>query len=219
MAFRTNYYDVDYITEGGYAPVGPFSAICIVGQNNAQIQITPRSWADMTIPTVADFMADKTFVLTGENVIFMDMSTNHPSSWEWTFEGGTPATSTEQNPVVTYAAKGTYAVTLKATNPSGVSNTVTKTDYISIGVVGIPTTSAVVTIYPNPTSGMLYITNPTKGLQTVEIFNTVGKQVNSVASSKESISVDLTGQDRGMYLVKITNNETKTVQYKKIVVR
>ena len=48
----------------------------------------------------------------GESVHFKDASTGNITSWNWTFEGGEPATSTEQNPVVTYNRAGTYAVTL-----------------------------------------------------------------------------------------------------------
>jgi len=158
MAYRTAFTGADYI--GGMVPVGIISSVCLVGQFNAQMQITARSWSDMTVPVAADFSADQTFVLTGENVNFMDMSTNHPTSWEWIFEGGNPATSTEQNPVVTYSEKGSYAVTLKVTHPSGGTNTVTKTDYISTGVVGISTLQSAVSVYPNPTNGKLFITNP-----------------------------------------------------------
>ena len=48
----------------------------------------------------------------GESVHFFDVSTGNVTSWDWTFEGGTPAISTEQNPVVTYNKAGSYAVTL-----------------------------------------------------------------------------------------------------------
>lgn len=48
----------------------------------------------------------------GEKVHFRDMSTGNITSWNWTFEGGEPATSTEQNPVVTYNHSGSYGVTL-----------------------------------------------------------------------------------------------------------
>ncbi|WCC45368.1 hypothetical protein PJW08_04380 [Tenacibaculum finnmarkense] len=34
----------------------------------------------------------------GNNVQFNDTSTGVPTSWDWTFEGGTPANSTEKNP-------------------------------------------------------------------------------------------------------------------------
>lgn len=48
----------------------------------------------------------------GESVHFLDMSAGDVTSWNWTFEGGTPASSTEQNPIVTYNKAGTYSVTL-----------------------------------------------------------------------------------------------------------
>ncbi|MFP4664656.1 MAG: C25 family cysteine peptidase, partial [Bacteroidales bacterium] len=84
-----------------------------------------------TNPPVADFEADVTTVTTGGTVNFTDLSTNLPDSWEWNFEGGTPATSTDQNPSVTYDAAGTYTVELTASNSYG-SDTETKVDYITV---------------------------------------------------------------------------------------
>lgn len=51
-------------------------------------------------------------IVEGATVHFMDLSEGSPASWEWTFEGGEPASSTEQNPVVGYAKAGTYPVKL-----------------------------------------------------------------------------------------------------------
>lgn len=81
---------------------------------------------------VADFTANPTTVSAGGSVAFTDISTNSPTSWSWTFTGGVPATSTAQNPTVTYASAGTYAVTLTATNSCGASIAVTKTAYITV---------------------------------------------------------------------------------------
>ena len=50
---------------------------------------------------------------------------------KWIFEGGTPAISSEQNPVVTYENEGLYTVTLMAMNSSG-EDTITKTGFIEI---------------------------------------------------------------------------------------
>jgi PKD repeat protein len=82
-------------------------------------------------PPVADFSADKTTVMVGTNVNFTDQSSYNPTSWSWTFEGGTPATSTVQNPTVTYNTLGTFDVTLVATNSLG-SDTETKLNYITV---------------------------------------------------------------------------------------
>ncbi len=79
----------------------------------------------------ADFMADVTTVGLGDPVTFTDKSDNDPTGWDWTFEGGTPATSTDQNPVVTYAAAGTYDVTLTVTYGDATTSSITFTDYVT----------------------------------------------------------------------------------------
>ncbi|MFP4664620.1 MAG: PKD domain-containing protein [Bacteroidales bacterium] len=88
-------------------------------------------------PPVADFEADQTSITAGESVQFTDLSTNYPSTWSWTFEGGTPETSSEQNPVVTYNTAGTYDVTLYAENSAG-DDTEIKTGYITVDPVTDP---------------------------------------------------------------------------------
>ena len=84
-----------------------------------------------TNPPVADFAASETEVNIGGTVTFTDLTENIPTSWEWTFEGGTPATSTEQNPSVTYSEPGDFTVTLVAHNAYG-DDTETKTGYITV---------------------------------------------------------------------------------------
>jgi PKD repeat protein len=80
---------------------------------------------------VAKFYSSTPVIMQGENISFTDISTNNPTSWSWIFEGGSPATSTEQNPIVTYGATGHYSVTLVSTNAEG-SDTTTVTDLIIV---------------------------------------------------------------------------------------
>lgn len=87
---------------------------------------------------VANFTANRTSVCPGNTVTFTDQSTNTPTSWSWTFPGGTPSSSTAQNPTVTYNTPGTYNVTLVATNSLG-NNSHTKSNYITVAA---PTGSA-----------------------------------------------------------------------------
>jgi PKD repeat protein len=90
-----------------------------------------------TVPPVAYFTASNTIINKGQGVTFTDTSINSPTSWSWTFEGGTPSTSTAQNPTITYNTEGTYDVSLTVTNSFG-SDTETKTDYITVTEV-LPT--------------------------------------------------------------------------------
>nr|NQU90648.1 PKD domain-containing protein [Bacteroidota bacterium] len=90
-------------------------------------------------PPVADFTADVTTVTEGGIVQFTDLSTNNPTSWAWTFAGGTPGSSGSQNPSITYNVAGTYNVSLTATN-SGGSDAEVKNNYIT--VVALPECAA-----------------------------------------------------------------------------
>lgn len=58
------------------------------------------------------------------------------TSYNWSFPGGNPATSTEQNPVVSYSALGNYTVSLTVSNPFG-EHSVTETDFIEVSANGI----------------------------------------------------------------------------------
>lgn len=79
----------------------------------------------------ASFTANKTIVCSGQTVAFADASTGNPTVWQWTFQGGTPATSAVQNPTITYNTPGTYSVALTASNTAG-SSVFTQTAYITV---------------------------------------------------------------------------------------
>ena len=56
----------------------------------------------------------------GENVQFRDNSGGEEAtSWEWTFQDGDPATSNEQNPIVSFTSTGWKSVTLTVSNANG----------------------------------------------------------------------------------------------------
>ena len=99
----------------------------------AIIRITPYN---ALIP-IADFSISNTIPAASAPVDFTDLSLNNPTSWLWTFDGGTPATSNLQNPTgITFATNGYHVVSLKAMNGSG-SDIVTKERLLKVG--GAPT--------------------------------------------------------------------------------
>lgn len=95
------------------------------------------SFANIVVnPPVANFSANSTTITEGESVSFNDLSTNNPTSWSWAFTGGTPSTSSAQNPMVTYNTPGTYQVKLTATNAGG-ADAETKAAYITVKEAGV----------------------------------------------------------------------------------
>ena len=80
---------------------------------------------------VASFSSDSQGDCAPTTIQFSDNSSNDPTSWNWTFEGGTPATSTDRNPTVSYNVAGSYTVILEAGNEAGV-DTEAKFTYVTI---------------------------------------------------------------------------------------
>jgi PKD repeat protein len=80
----------------------------------------------------ADFTYDQEFICPGTTVNFTDDSWNGtPASWSWTFTGGSPSSSTDSAPSITYNTAGDYNVTLSVTNSTGTVSA-TKTSIIHV---------------------------------------------------------------------------------------
>ncbi|MDO9000593.1 MAG: T9SS type A sorting domain-containing protein [Bacteroidota bacterium] len=117
---------------------------------------------------------------------FNDMSGNTPTFWNWAFSGGSPSTSTVQNPSVTYTATGIYSVSLTTVNGNGPS-----LPYVStISVVSTPTVLPVsASVCVNQTGNISVNTNANiinwdtgqQGL-TIGVSNTVDAVYNFTAS-------------------------------------
>jgi len=154
---------------------------------------------DLILPPVADFTVD---IKTGNaplQVKFLDLSANKPNSWAWTFEGGTPVSSTQQNPSVIYSVPGTYRVTLKATNSIG-NNSITKESYIIVATAsGIEDDGAdAVLIYPNPVRDMLNII--CKDDFAVRLMDLDGRTIYTGSNNRQ---IDMTAIKSGMYILEI----------------
>jgi PKD repeat protein len=99
---------------------------------------TKTGYITVTAPAAptADFAGTPTSGTYPLDVAFNDLSTGNPTGWSWTFGDG--GTSTAQNPSHTYAAVGTYTVSLTASSPYG-SDSTTKTGYITVTEPGVTT--------------------------------------------------------------------------------
>jgi len=114
---------------------GGYYSVSLTASNGAGSDNETKSYyINVTTPTVADFESDDTTPLVGQLVYFLDLSTNNPTAWQWTFE---PATITyldgtgpnSQEPQVQFNAGGFYTVSLTVSNELG-PDTETKIDYI-----------------------------------------------------------------------------------------
>lgn len=86
-----------------------------------------------TLPPEANFGSTEETLCSTDSVRFFDASLNAAPGWTWYFPGGSPSTSTLQNPSVLYPAAGTYSASLVVNNPNG-SDSIAKTVTVNIGL-------------------------------------------------------------------------------------
>jgi PKD repeat protein len=123
-----SYYDRDSPT--GFNHVAP-----IAGKFNgnyfyrsARSIFDIHKWVHDVAPT-ADFTWSPAQIYPGTPVTFTDASTGQPTSWSWTFSGGTPPSAsggTASSVQVTFGTTGTKSVSLTSQNFTGQSLPVTK---------------------------------------------------------------------------------------------
>jgi PKD repeat protein len=107
------------------------TSACALGPNN--LLAISGSGTDLRVyGSTNSFSASETALCEKFCVDFIDLSTNNPTFWQWSFPGGNPATSTDQNPSqICYDTPGLYGVTLITTTANG-TDTVTLVNYITV---------------------------------------------------------------------------------------
>ncbi len=82
------------------------------------------------VPPIAGFTASNTSGCGNANVTFTNTSSG-ATSYAWSFPGGSPSSSTANNPTVAYNSPGNYSVTLTATNSDG-STSITQNNVVTV---------------------------------------------------------------------------------------
>ena len=112
---------------------------------------TADPYGPVVCKPIGDFDYDKDFVCEGDAVTFNDLSYNAtPTGFNWTFTGGTPATSAVSNPSITYNTAGVYSVTHRPSTSAG-NDVVTKTNIITVSSLTADYSSPVVDGFENTT--------------------------------------------------------------------
>jgi PKD repeat protein len=117
---------------------------------------TPRALPVGAAPA-ADFFGIPTSGDTPLTVTFSDLSTNTPTSWNWSFSDDSRENATEQNPIHTFTNPGNYTVSLNAMNADG-NDTQTRTEYIKANPATVPLTPPVADFSGEPIRGIAPLT-------------------------------------------------------------
>ncbi len=132
-----NYMDYSYcskmFTQGQVTRMRTALLSSTAGRNQIITASNQAATGINTTPTLctAKFSTPRTVICAGETITFTDESYNAATGWNWSFTGGSPASSIQQNPSVTYNTPGTYAVQLQATDGTN-NNTANVPAYITV---------------------------------------------------------------------------------------
>jgi PKD repeat protein len=179
-------------------------------QFSSDFSVTKTGWkaivscSEVLLPPVADFMADTNHIVMGDTIHYYDMSSHNPTSWQWEFQGGVPATSAEQNPSVVYEVAGTYDVTLTVQNAQG-TDTKTIQNFVTVdSTIGLSDPNkTTLRIYPNPvTAGFINITSPQK-IDELVLMDFAGKVLVHKTQLSRNLQLNTEGLVNGIYLLQI----------------
>lgn len=192
-----------------YATPGEYE-VCLTVTNDAGSQTTCETITVVLIP-IADFE----FVDDGVGMVnFTDLSLNEPTSWSWDF--GDTNTSTEQNPIHTYAATDNYTVCLSVTNSAGDNTTCQDLSVVSTleqeGLLNL-------SIFPNPADDFLKIEFENlygKDFQLI-ISNTLGQNVFQ-STLKNDLTIDVNNWSEGYYNYQILTSNGALLKVDKVLI-
>lgn len=166
---------------------------------------------------LANFIASDTKVCENEAITFSDYSAGNVTSWAWSFPGGNPDTSNEQNPVVSYRTPGNYDVSLTVSDGTD-SNTTLKQGYITIDYCQKTTNTPVndgITVYPNPGKDHFTVILPqlTSENTMIKVVSPSGMVVFNSLVNDSPYELNIKGLSSGVYFMMIRNDKfNKTVK-------
>lgn len=219
---RTNQPNIDLYAGDGSHPslAGSYAAACAFYTMIFKKDPTLITWNSTLPATTANAikLATKTIVFDDLNAWDFTTYFNHVTninevtftseneyeSLTWNF--GDTTTSTEDNPVHTYAAIGDYQVTLTTTK-CGVEHSYTKTVSITALSLSDPTIDKI-EIYPNPVKNEIHIKNTTNPVINIEIFDINGKLVLTKNNDLEVITINKL--QSGIYFMKLYTQHNNT---------
>lgn len=170
-------------------------------------QSSPITSADIS------FTVSSRTVCTGELVQFSDLTPHAPTTWTWSFEGGSPASSHVQNPSVIYNTPGDYNVVMSLSNDVSTA-TQGFVKYITVQeCVSLPESSlGSIDIFPNPATDLLNVTARTAC--TFKIIDLPGRVIEEGNIQTGSNTIDLKKYPPGSYFLRLQNGqEHRTLRF------
>lgn len=166
--------------------------------------------SDTIAITIAPLPTAGTINTTGTSPTFNFTTTGsaNVTTYSWNFgDGSGPGSGASTSHA--YTANGTYTVTLTVTNDCGTATTTTAVTVSGISVGTVPVSADELKLYPNPSSGLVTISNVSAlKMQRLAVLNAMGAvvmQQDNLDKAKDTI--DVGSLAAGVYTVRIQTDK------------
>ncbi len=160
----------------------------------------------ITAAPTAAFGAENTNGCAPLTVSFEDNSVG-ATAWSWSFPGGTPSTSTLQNPTIVYNTPGVYDVTLTAINDIG-ENEVTTTAFVTAELCNAiqEVSSEGITVFPNPAVDQVRIDINHPAATNLMIYDVTGRlMIDKSLNGSQSVVIPVLDLPAGVYRIQVSD--------------
>lgn len=128
-------------------------------------------------------------------------------TYTWITGDGNSLTSTAAGTSYKYKMHGKYCVTMVARNAAGCECSTTKCVKLTTDINSAESMNNSVSVYPNPNEGVFNVSLDSEldGEMLVNVYNTLGELVKSVAGVDNIAMVDMSDSASGVYIVKVVS--------------
>lgn len=178
----------------------------------------PASSFPFTLNSIPTIQANITYTQTSNFVALFDANAQNANSYFWDFGDGN--SSTNANPTHNYPIEGTYTVSLTLINECDTLTINRQVSIIKLSIDELNSNSW--SIYPNPTSGLIFIQPSLANFSNVEIsiYNQLGQIVierSEQLNNENLIPLDLSALRSGLYYIALKAKEDVPIHFQKVI--
>ena len=197
-----NYVSV-YFLANSFMSYGTVTLTALFEADSTGPVVTCHAPTNVAVTNITESSADVSWTQEGD-VTSWDVNYREAGATAWS----TVTTSSIPHTLTGLAAETAYEVQVIANCIDGETSDPSSTATFTTLPVGIAdyVLGRMVTLYPNPTTGLVQVQSAEGEVESVEVYDTYGKLLHTTKVSGGTATLNLSGYAKGTYFVKVTTD-------------